>query len=77
LSQAPGGVGERSFSIPRVDLSQLDTAERAAFSHSLSTQRCGCGMVLLTCLRKHAACPYKQNLTQTALANFLRMTAHS
>ena len=77
LSQAPGSVVDRSFSIPRVDISQLDTAERAAFSHSLSTQRCGCGMALLTCLRKHPACPYKQNLAQTALANFLRITAHS
>jgi hypothetical protein len=77
LSQAPGSVVDRSFSIPRVDLSALDTAEKAAFSHSLSTERCGCGMILLICLRKHAACPYKQNLTQTALANFLRMTAHS
>jgi hypothetical protein len=74
LSQAPGSVSESSFVIPRLDLSSLTTAERAAFSQSLSTQRCTCGMTLLTCLRKHPACPYKIPLAQSALQAFVLAT---
>lgn len=72
LSEAPGSVADRSFNIPHIDLSALTIAERAAFSQSLAKQRCGCGMVLLTCLRKHPTCPFKMGLTQTSLAAFLK-----
>lgn len=72
LSAAPGSMADRSFNIPHVDLSALNIAERAALLQALSKERCGCGMTLLTCLRKHPTCPYKAGLTQAALAKFLR-----
>jgi len=72
LSRAPGHALARSYNIPRVDLSNLNTAEKAAFSELLARQQCGCGMHLLVCLRKHPACTYSSGLTQTTLAAFLK-----
>jgi hypothetical protein len=72
LSRGPGHAFERSFIVPRVDLSVLSTAEKAAFSESLAGEQCGCRMKLLVCLRTHPACPYSRGLSQTALASFLR-----
>jgi hypothetical protein len=74
LSRAPGSVSPRTYNVPRVDLSALTTAERAAFSQMLTDKQCGCGMMLLTCLRKHPACPFQQNLAQSILAAFLQVT---
>jgi hypothetical protein len=72
LSEAPSAIAGRSYNIPRVDLSALTTAEKAAFSQVLSKEPCRCGMTVLTCLRKHPACQYKEPLAQTALAAFLQ-----
>lgn len=72
LSRAPGHEMNRSYNLPRVDLSGLTTAEKAAFSEYLGRSQCQCGMTLLVCLRKHPACPYSPSLAQTALANFER-----
>ena len=72
LSRAPGHAVERSYNVPRVDLSGLSTAEKAAFSELLARRQCGCGMKLMVCLRTHPACAYSGGLSQTALAAFLR-----
>jgi hypothetical protein len=72
LSRGPGRPVERYYNVPRVDLSSLSTAEKAAFSELLARQPCGCGMKMLVCLRTHPACPYSRGLSQTALASFLR-----
>ena len=72
LSRGPGRAFERSYHIPRADLSGLSNAERAAFSELAARQKCGCGMTLLVCLRTHPTCRYSSGLLQTALAAFLR-----
>jgi hypothetical protein len=72
LSLAPGDAATRSYNIPRVNLSELSTAERAAFMIMLASEQCRCGMTVLTCLRKHPACQYKEGLAQTALQSFLQ-----
>jgi len=72
LSRVPGRSFERLYDVPGVNLSSLTTAEKAAFNELLDRQPCGCGMKLLFCLHKHAACPYNKELSQTVLAAFLR-----
>lgn len=72
LSRGPGRAVERFYNVPRVDLSGLSTAEKAAFSELLARRQCGCGMKMLVCLRTHPACPYRAGLSQTALTSFLR-----
>jgi len=72
LSRGPSRPFERSYNIPRVDLSGLTSAEKAAFTESLERQQCGCRMKLLTCLRTHPACPYRERLSQAARDEFLR-----
>lgn len=71
LSRLPGRAFERSYNIPRVNLSGLSIAEKAAFSESAAHQKCGCGMTLLVCLRTHPACRYSAGISQTTLAEFL------
>ncbi|MGA3039794.1 MAG: toll/interleukin-1 receptor domain-containing protein [Bryobacteraceae bacterium] len=72
LSRGPGRAVERYYNVPRVDLSSLSTAEKAAFTELLAREQCGCRMKMLVCLRTHPACPYSAGLSQTALASFLR-----
>jgi hypothetical protein len=72
LARAPGNSAARSFIIPRLNLSGLTTAEQAAFQQSISNEICGCKMTVLTCLRKHPACPYEPKTAQDLLAQFLR-----
>ncbi len=76
LTRASGSPAEPTAEVPRVDLSTLTLAERAAFTQLLATQRCTCpcGMTLLMCLEKDRTCPYSPGLARTALALFLRMT---
>jgi hypothetical protein len=72
LSRGPGHPVEQSYNVLHVNLSGLNTAEKAAFSELLAREQCGCGMKLLVCLRKHPICIYNTGLAQTALAKFLR-----
>ncbi len=72
LSRAPGNSAARSYIVPRLNLSGLTTGEQAAFQQSISDEICGCKMTVLTCLRKHPACPYEPKTAQDLLARFLR-----
>jgi TIR domain len=73
LSRAPGNPIVPPYNIQHVDLTTLNTAERAAFTEYLASQPCHCGMNVLTCLRTHyPRCTYGPGLAQEALANFLR-----
>jgi hypothetical protein len=76
LTHQGGNVPEASYPIPRVNLSALTIAERAAFAQLLASRRCTCNcrMTVLVCLEKDRSCKYSPNLAQNALANFLRMT---
>lgn len=76
LTRLPGRPAVQSYIVPRVNLASLSTAERAAFSQYLASQRCTCpcGMTLLMCLRKDLTCPYSPNLAQVALNAFLQRT---
>jgi hypothetical protein len=76
LMRAEGSPDEDEYDIPRVDVSGLSTAERAAFTEILSGQRCtcNCGLSLLVCLRKDLTCQFSPNLASIALAAFLRLT---
>jgi hypothetical protein len=76
LTRLPGRLAAQSYIVPRVNLSGLSTAERAAFSQYLASERCTCpcGMTLLMCLRKDLTCPYSPNLAQVALNAFLQRT---
>jgi hypothetical protein len=76
LTRASGGPAEPPSEVPRVDVSVLTLAERAAFTQLLATQRCTCtcGMTVLICLQKDRTCPYSPGLAANALALFLRMT---
>jgi hypothetical protein len=75
LSAAPSSTAGRIYNIPHMDLSALSTAEKATISELLAKEQCRCGMTVLTCLRKHAACQYKEPLAQAALAEFVQ-TVH-
>jgi hypothetical protein len=72
LSRGPGRAVERYYNVPRVDLSGLSTAEKAAFSELLGRQPCACGLNLLVCLRTRPTCPGIVGHAQMALASFLR-----
>jgi len=76
LTRLPGRPAVQSYIVPRVNLASLTTAERAAFSQYLASQRCTCpcGMTLLMCLRKDLTCPYSPHLAQVALNAFLQRT---
>ncbi len=76
LTRAAGELDEPDYDIPRVDVSGLTTAERAAFSEVLAAQRCTCtcGMSVHQCLRKDQSCQYSPGLARMALAAFLRLT---
>jgi hypothetical protein len=76
LTRLPGRLAVPSYIVPRVNLTGLTTAERAAFSQYLATQpcTCGCRMSLLMCLRKDPNCRYSPNLAQIALTAFLQRT---
>jgi hypothetical protein len=65
-----------NFDVPRVDVSSLTLAERAAFVQVLAAKRCTCpcGMTVLVCLEKDQTCQFSPNLARNALANFLRLT---
>jgi hypothetical protein len=71
------GVGVPAIPfIPRVDVSQLSLAERAAFIQVLSVRRCTCpcGMSVYMCLQKDATCNFSPAIAQNALMMFLRST---
>jgi hypothetical protein len=71
------GVGTPMIvTIPRVDVSQLSLAERAAFVQVLSTRRCSCpcGMSVYMCLQKDQTCQYSPAIARNALMVFLRAT---
>jgi hypothetical protein len=76
LTHREGSLPEPPNSVPRVNLSSLTMAERAAFAQRLATMRCTCNcrMTVLVCLEKDRTCQYSPNLAQNALANFLRIT---
>jgi hypothetical protein len=76
LTRLPGRPAMQSYIVPRVNLASLTTAERAAFSQYLASQRCTCqcGMSVLMCLRKDPNCRYSPNLAQNALTAFLQRT---
>jgi TIR domain len=67
---------DAAYSVPKVDLSALTTAEREAFLQVLSASwcTCGCRMTILNCLRNDRACMVSPNLAQSQLARFLRLT---
>ncbi len=67
------GVPSVAF-VPRVDVSQLNLGERAAFIQLLGTLRCTCrcGMTVYMCLEKDPTCNYSPAIAQNALAGFLR-----
>ncbi len=75
LTRSGGEPDEPDYDIPRVDVSGLTTAERAAFAEVLAAQRCTCpcGMNVHLCLRKDQSCPYSPNLARISLAVFLRL----
>jgi hypothetical protein len=60
--------------IPRVDVSQLSLAERAAFAQVLSGRRCTCpcGMSVYMCLQKDPNCNFSPGIAGNALTGFLR-----
>lgn len=71
------GVGVPSIPfIPRVDVSRLTLAERAAFIQVLSMRRCTCpcGMSVYMCLEKDATCNFSPAIASNALVMFLRTT---
>ena len=71
-----GGRPLDAVNIPRVNVSLLSSAERAAFAQLLAAGRCTCpcALTLMTCLQKDQSCPYSPGIANTALAQFLRMT---
>jgi hypothetical protein len=76
LNRAGGSLPEPPTFLPRVDISRLTTAEKAAFVQALATARCSCtcGLSILVCLRKDLTCNYSPALARNALIAFLRMT---
>ncbi len=71
-----GDVSEVTYGVPKVDLSELTTAEKETFVQVLAASpcTCGCRMTILNCLRNDRACMVSPNLAQMQLAAFLRMT---
>jgi hypothetical protein len=76
LTRGKGPLPEPDYDVPRVDVSTLTLAERAAFVPVLAAMRCTCpcGLTVLVCLRKDQTCQFSPNLAKIALANFLRLT---
>ncbi len=76
ITHQEGGIPEPPSSVPRVNLSNLTMAERAAFVELLASRpcTCGCRMTILVCLEKDQTCKFSPNLAKNALANFLRLT---
>jgi hypothetical protein len=76
LTRTGEELEEPEFDTPRVDVSGLTAAERAAFSEVLAGQpcTCTCGMTLHLCLREDRSCQFSPNLARLALAAFLRVT---
>ncbi len=70
------GTPDEIYDVPRVNLSGLTLAERAAFVQVLTAMRCTCpcGLNVHVCLQKDQTCPFSPTLASNALANFLRIT---
>jgi hypothetical protein len=64
-----GNLSEVVYNVPKVDLSALTMAEKAAFTEALSQGfcTCGCGMTILNCLRNDRTCLVSPNLARAEL----------
>jgi hypothetical protein len=71
-----GNLSEAVYDVPKVDISALTMAEKAAFTEALGHGfcTCGCGMTILNCLRNDRACLVSPNLARAELVVLMQYT---